>query len=171
MFGHNTTTPRRQDRTLAPWAVGRYSMRRNAHKPRATEFGRGDYELSRAVPPTGRGVCAVEPRLKAWGEARPALGHDTTTPSPHCVVRVLCGRPADAPRGKARAGRAPRDLNRVVTTVRRPAPLACRDVGGVEPRPTAWGGARPALGHNTTTPSPNCVACVLCGRSSDTPRG
>ena len=50
----------------------------------------------------------------------------------------------------------------------KPVPSACRDVGAVEPWPTAWGGTHLALAHTTTTPtSPHCAARVLCGRSVD----
>ena len=37
-------------------------------------------------------------------------------------------------------------------------PPTCRGVGAVAPQPAAWRGARLTLGHNTTTPSPNCAA-------------
>ena len=50
-------------------------------------------------------------------------------------------------------------------------PPTCRALGAVEPRPTAWERARPALGHNTTTPSPHCAARALCRLSVDTSRG
>ena len=40
----------------------------------------------------------------------------------------------------------------------KPVQLTCRGVGAIAPRPTAWGGARRALAHNTTTPSPHCTA-------------
>ena len=52
-----------------------------------------------------------------------------------------------------------------------PVPPTCREVGAVEPRPTAWGGERPALGHITTTQSLHCEARVLRGWSADIPRG
>ena len=38
------------------------------------------------------------------------------------------------------------------------SPPTGRAVGGVEPRPTAWGGVRRGLAHNTTTPSPHCAS-------------
>jgi len=92
------------------------------------------------------------------GEERPALGHNTTTPSPHCVARVLRGRSVGTPHGveSARAtnhGIRAQGYNDLLKTV----PPTCRGVGAVEPRPLALGRARPALGHNTTTPSPHAA--------------
>ena len=48
-------------------------------------------------------------------------------------------------------------------------PPTCRGVGAVESRPTAWGGARPALVNNTTTPKRRVRAArrVLHGRFAD----
>ena len=40
----------------------------------------------------------------------------------------------------------------------KPVLPACRSDGAVEPQPAAWQGARLALRHNTTTPSPRCAA-------------
>ena len=73
----------------------RYSAGQKARGPRATRFERGDYNLLKFARPTCLGVGAFEPRPTAWGGTRPALAHNTTTPSPHCAARVLRGRLAD----------------------------------------------------------------------------
>ena len=104
------------------------------------------------------------------GRSAPRVGHNTTTPSPHCAVRMLRGMSADTPRDEsARAART--GFERGDNALPKPVPPTCRGVGAVEPRPTAWGGARPALAHNTTTPSPRTARRVLHGRSADTPQG
>ena len=68
---------------------------------------------ARAVHLSWRG--AVEPRPTALGGAPPALGHNTTTPSPHRAARTLCARSASTLRDKKRAGRAPRGSNAMTT--------------------------------------------------------
>ena len=102
--------------TCAPWAIGRYSTGREARGPRAAKCVRGDHDLSKPVPPTCRGVGAVEPRPATRGRARPALAHNTTTPSPHCAARVLHGRSVETPQGEKRAGRASRNSYTVSAT-------------------------------------------------------
>ena len=85
----------------------------------------------------------------AWGEVRPALGHNTTTPSPHYAARVLRGRSADTPLGEKRVGRLPRDSFKTTTTFRSPYKPACYGVCAVEYRPAAWlERARVGLQHN-----------------------
>ena len=46
----------------------------------------------------------------------------------------------------------------------KPQPRTWRGVGEEEPRPTAWGGACPALTATTTTPSPPARTCSVSGR-------
>ena len=63
---------------------------------RAMGFKRGEKELSRTVPPTSRGVDAVEPRPAAWKGARPALTHNANTPIAKSALlgtRSVGGRP------------------------------------------------------------------------------
>ena len=67
--------PRRQpgqlrQRARAAWAVGRFSTGRSALKPRGTKFGCSDHDVYTQLPPTWRGVGAVEPRPTARGGAR-----------------------------------------------------------------------------------------------------
>jgi len=147
------------------WAVGRYSTGRTARGPLVTRFERGVHDLPKLVPPTCRGVGAVEPRPTAWGGVRLLLGDNTTMPSPQSGVwRVLYGRSVNIRRGK-RAGRAPRDSNWVATTNLTAVLPSCRDGSAVEPRSTALGGARPASG---TQPRRICIArraCSVNGRS------
>ena len=119
--------------------------------------------FSKTLPSTCRGVGAVERRPRAWGGACPALGHNTTTPSLHCaahapweVDRWFTGRIARAPRATGVKGD---DHGRSQLV-----PSTHRGVGAVEPRPTAWEGARPALIHHTTTPSSHYAARELRGR-------
>ena len=154
----------------APRAVGRYSTRRKASGPRATGIECSDHEPPKSVPPTCCSVGAVEPRLMASGGARHELAHNTTTPSPHCAAhaswaigRYCTGRKACGPRvtGFACSDHEPS----------KPVPPTCRNVGAVVPWPTVWGGVRPALPYNTTTPSPHCAAREVRGRSADYPRG
>ena len=94
--------------TCAPWAVGRYSAGREARGSRVEGFEYGGHDLPKPVPPTRRGVGAVEPGPTARGGARHALAHNTTTPSLHWTEHILRGRSAEAPQGKKRAGRASR---------------------------------------------------------------
>ena len=62
------------------------------------------------------------------GEERASrLGHNATTPSPHCAARVLRGRSADTVRGGKRAGHAPRYSNAVITIFQKP----CRQPAAV----------------------------------------
>ena len=64
------------------------------------------------------------------------------------------GRSVDTPPGGGRVGRSPWKPNTVFEKVRSP----CRQpaaVGTVEPQTAAWRGARAAIGHNITTPSPH----------------
>ena len=81
---HNTTMPSPHCAACAPWAVGRHSTGRKARGPRATGVERGDHDFPNSALPTCRVVRTVEHRPTAWGGACPALGHNTTTPSPHC---------------------------------------------------------------------------------------
>ena len=152
--------------------VGGRPLLHGAKRARAARHGirRRWYGLSKPVPLTYHGVDAVEPRPTARGRARPALAHNTTTPSPHCathapweVDRYCTGRIARAPRATGlEGGRRGRSKS---------VPSTYRGVGAIEPRPTAWGRACPALAHNTTMPSPHCAARVLRGQLVDTPRG
>ena len=99
MLAHNTTAPRPYYAAceLRMWSADK-KMDRKARGSHATGVERGDRKLTKPLPPTSRGVGVVEPRSTARGEARPAFAHDTSTPSPHCVARVLCGRLVLAPR-------------------------------------------------------------------------
>ena len=148
------------------WAVGRYSTGRTARGPLVTRFERGGHDLPKLVPPTCRGVGAVEPRPTALRGVRLLLGHNTTMPSPQSGVwRVLYGRSVNIRRGEKRAGRAPRDSNGVVITNLTAVLPSCRDGSTVEPRSTALGGARPASG---TQPRRVCTArraCSVNGRN------
>ena len=119
--------------------------------------------------PACRVVGAVEPGRRRGKGARPALGHNTTTPSSHCaahapwaVGRYSTGRNALEPH-VAEFKRGDQNLSNAV-------PLICCGVHAVKPRPTPWGGARPALAQNITTPNPHCAAHMLRGRSALTPR-
>ena len=105
--------------TSAPWAVGRYSTGLKAPGPRTTGYEHGVDDLAKTVPPTCRGVGAIERRPTALGRARPALGHNTTIPSPHCA-NALPRRSAGTPRRKKRTGRAPPDANAETTNLPRP---------------------------------------------------
>ena len=168
-----TRWPRRQPRQVrqrarAPWAVGRFSTGRSARGPRGTGFRSFGHEVSKPQPPTWRGVGEEEPRPTAWGGARPALAAKTTTPSPPARACSVGGRPVST----GRSARGPRGtgFERFGYEVSKPQPPTWRGVGEEEPRPTAWGGARPALAAKTTTPSPP-AARVLRGRLAGSPRG
>ena len=118
--------------------------------------------------PTCCGVCAVELGWTAQGGARPTLGHNTATSSPHCAARVLRGRTATTPRGEQCAGRASRNFNAVVTTFRtlryQPAAVLLRSSLG---RRVARSAPRIGPQHNHAT----SALRVLRGRRADIPRG
>ena len=144
-LAHNTTTPGLHCAAHTPWAVGRYSTRRNARGPRATEFERGDHELSVSVPPTCRDVGAVEPWPTVWRGVRPALAYNTTTPSPHCAARVVRGRSTGRPiihgAKSAQAARHGIRTRRLRTFEVRPADLSRR-----------WSGRSPYDGVGRNAP-------------------
>ena len=114
-------------------------------------------------------------RPTAWRAALSAFGHITTTSNSLCAAHVLRGsvargRSADTPQGKKRTDNATREQKHGNHYFSKPVPPTCRGISAVEPRPTAWEGARPVLNHVTTTPSPHCTARVLRERSANTPR-
>ena len=80
----------------APWAVGRFSTGRRARATRAMGFERSDKYLLKAVPPTCRGIDAVEPQPTTWGGARPALAYNPQYNHAKSALREACsvgGRP------------------------------------------------------------------------------
>jgi hypothetical protein len=83
--------------------------------------------------------CCGRARVGAWGGARPALGHNTNTPSLHW--RMLGGRTANTTRGQKRAGRAPQDSSAGRTAFRSP----CRQPTAVLLRSSS--GGRPGEEH------------------------
>ena len=102
----NNHTPSPRCAALAPWAVGRFYKGLIMRGPRGSAFERGGHNRSKTESPTCRGVGAIEPWPTTWRGACSELGHNTTTPSPNCVARVLRGRSANTARGEsARAGR------------------------------------------------------------------
>ena len=106
------TQPPRQMRTAGRGcSVDGRPMYRVAKSAWAVRHGikNGNQNRSNVVPPICRGVGSVKPRPTAWGGARPALGHNTTTPSAHRGARMLRGWSVDISRYKKRAGRAPKD--------------------------------------------------------------
>ena len=164
-----TTQPRQVRTARLACCVGgrRYSVGRKARGPHVTVFERNTYGLPKPVPPTYRGAGAVELRSTGYGGARPALFQSTTTQPRQVRTARLAGHapwavgPYFAER-KARGVRATR-FERNECNLSNRVPPTCRGIGAVDPRPTAWGGARPALGHNTTAPSPHCAAHVFHG--------
>ena len=92
------------------------------------------------------------------------------TPTPHCSA---CAPWAVGPNSTGRTACGPRDtgFEHGDYDHSKSAPPTCRGVCAVDFRPTAWGGARPALAQNTTTPSAHCAARLLNGRSGHTPQG
>ena len=159
---HWLQTQRRQvrQRACAPWADRRISTGRSARGPCATGFESFDYVDPKPQPSTWRSVGEEESRQTALGGARPALAAQTTTPSPAARACSMGGWPVL--HGVKRAQVARHQVRQVRSPI-------WRGVGEVEPRPTAWGGVRPALASKPTTLSP--PAQVLCGRSGGSPRG
>ena len=107
--GWATTQPRRV-RTCACSVGGRSIL----HRAKSALAARRRIQVrkhghSKPVPPTCGGNGAVEIGWTAWGGARTALGHNTTTSSPHCAAFVLRWMSADNPRDETRAGHAPRE--------------------------------------------------------------
>ena len=81
----------------------------------------------------------------------------TTQPRQVCTaLRELRWQSADTLWGIKRAGHT--ELECADHDIPKPVPPTCRGVGVVDSRPMARGRVRLALAHNTTTPSPNCVA-------------
>ena len=76
-------------------------------------------------------------------------------------ARVLRGRSAYSPRGEARLGRVAQNSKVSVTAFRKPQPPTWCGVDEEGPRPTAWGGACPALAAKTTTPSSPARTCCV----------
>ena len=72
---------------------------------------------------------------------------------------------ADGRSATRRSARGPRGpgVGSYGRGVSKPQPPTWRGVGEEEPRPTAWGGARPALAAKTTTPSPPARTCSVGG--------
>ena len=166
--------PRRQPRqgvrqhARALWAVRWLTTGRSARGPRATEFKRSFYGVSKLQPPTWRGVVAEEPRLTAWVGARPPLRPTRWPLDNHAKfasVHVLCGQSALSPQAK-RAGAARRGPHGAGFEIYshehpKPQPPTMLGVGEEKPRPTVWGGARPALAAKATSPSPLARVCSV----------
>ena len=139
--------------TSGPWAVSRYSTRWKARGPRATQFKVHDYDLLKPV-------AMPSPHWPRWPTIQQRSG---CTAWRACSVR---GRPMlhGANRPWAARPSTERNGHGLSNSV---LPTRC-GVGAIEPRPTAWGGARPALAHNTSTQSAHCAARApwLVGRYS-----
>ena len=136
------------------------SPRDEARAPRATGLDRNCYDGSKPQPPSKRGVGAKEPRPTDWDEARCEMAAQSTTPSPQRAVRALwpvgwffTGLNARGPRAT--------ELERDGYDNPKPQPPFGRGFGEEQPRPMAWGGARPALAAKTTTPSPRRAVRAL----------
>ena len=100
------------------------STRRRVRGPGAMGPVRGVHEVSKPVPPTSRGVGALEPWPMAWGRAHPALAHNTTTPSAHCAERAPWWSTGSARRKSAQVachGTRKRWLKNVRSQCRQPA--------------------------------------------------
>ena len=127
--------------------------------------------LPKPQPPIRRGLGEQELRPTTWGGARHELAAQTTAPSTQRAVRALwavgwfsTGRRARAPRATG--------LERDGYDGSKPHPPTWCSVGGEEPRPTAWGGARRELASTTTEVRSSQCACVLrrrvpCSRRGD----
>ena len=96
-----------------------------------------------------------------WGGARPALAAKTTTPSPPAHTCSVGGWLVL--NGAKRARAAPHQICELYLRPFNPQPTTSRGDGEEEPRPTAWGGAHPALAVKTTTLSPQARACSVAG--------
>jgi len=126
-------------------------MVRHVRGTRGTGIDHGDQDVSKLSPSTDRTVGGVEPRPTAWGG----------------VCRVLARWPTTQPRQVRTASLAPWAVGRYLTMryarglrgtgfergdngILKLPPLAACGVDGPEPRPTAWEGVRPTLGHHDT---------------------
>ena len=100
------------------------------------------------------------------GGARPALAHNTTTPSPHCAARMFRGQSADTPRGEKRAGRASQGLYEVAkaleSSCRRPLAVLVRSSLGQ----SRWEecASRWATIQSFQVRRAACGACSMSGR-------
>ena len=138
------------------WLCGR-SAGSPRDEARARRAPRDENEIgndgSKPQPPTRRGVGGEEPRPTAWGGARRELATQTTAPSTQrAETSALWAVGWFSTRRSARAPRAT-GRERVSNDGSKPQPPTRRGVGGEEPRPTAWGGARRELATQTTAPS------------------
>ena len=152
MLAHSTTTPNPHFAARAPWAVGRYSTGQKARRPHAIGLERGSRDLSKPVPPTCRGVGAVDLRSMVWGDIGPQHNHGKGALRGACF---LGGRPILRDT-KARGSRA-MEVERGKQGLSEPRYRPPLVLMWSSPCPTARGGERPALGHNTTTPSAHCA--------------
>ena len=150
----NNHTPSPRCAALAPWAVGRFYKGLIMRGSRGSAFERGGHNRSKTESPTCRGVGAIEPWPTTWRGACSELGHNTTTPSPNCVARVLRGRSANTARGEsARAGRHDFQTRWLNCFEARAADLS-----------RCWCGRASADGVGRSAPraGPQHAKCVLC---------
>ena len=156
-----TTTP---SPPASACSVGRRPVLHGAKRARAArhgnEYGKRDVR-SRSRRPGAVSVKkslgqrrGVE-RAARWPRRQPRQVRQSAC-APWAVGRFSTGR-------SARGSRAT-EVRRGGHGVSKPQPPTCRGVGEEEPRPTAWGGARPALAAKTTTPSPPARKGSVGGR-------
>ena len=114
--------------------------------------------LTNVRSPCRRPVAVlVHSSLSRWlGEERASRWATTQPRQVRTARRELRRQSADTPWDVKRAGHT--ELERAGHDIPKPVPPTCRGVAVVDSRPMARGGARVALVHNTTTPSPHCAA-------------
>ena len=173
-LAHNTTTP-------SPHCAARVLSGRSADTARGKKRAGRAPRKSNAVATAARRPCRrsiavlVEPRLgRKSGEERAPRWPTKRLWQVRNARRAysMDGRPIL--HGTKRTARATRHGIRTRWPHKplQAVPRTCGGVGTVEPWPTAWGVARPALAHHTTIPSPQSgVWRVLHGRSANTRRG
>ena len=91
-------------------------------------------------------------RAPLWPQIQPRQVRQRAR-APWAFGRLSTGRSARGPRGTS--------VERYGHVALNPQSPTCHGVGEEQPRPMAWGGARPALATKTTTPSPPVRACTV----------
>ena len=166
-----TTQPRQVRTAWRACSVGSWPLLHGAKSALAARHG---IRARWPKPPTAHAIGVS----RCWCDRASADSIQRTAPrvgpQHNCAKSMPCGVRTTYvvvrhKMDRTRAGRAPRESSVVIETLRSRCRRS-RGVGAVKPRPTVRRGARPAFAHDTSTPSPHCVARVLCGRLVLAPR-
>ena len=151
-----------RQRARTPWAVGRLLTGRGA-RGRAPRDSETSITTFRSRSRRNVAVVVMKSLVQWRGMERAPIWMRRQPCQVRQRARAQCavGRPSSR--------RSPRGPHATACTnfccvVPRPQPPTWSGVVEEGPRPTAWGGALPALAAKTTTPSPPARACSVGGR-------